>query len=236
MTERTENFAVKDFNQIAFRAAGKLTLIQGDEENLTITTDETTLAHVKIEVTNGKLVIQLHTWYDFLFLPRSIDCTIHFKKLQDLEISGSAEMACEELLTSDFELGVSGSAKAVINHIQANQLKLSVSGQSEMIFPDLNAQKLDSTVSGSGKYRIKGEVIDQIIRVSGSGVYEGIDLSSQQAKVQVSGTANLALQVHESLTVSISGTADVKYRGNPQVSQHISGAGKVYQVNASVHE
>jgi hypothetical protein len=230
MTEKeTHNFPVKNFDRIAFHALGKVKIIQGDEEGLTISGDPQALEHVKIDVEGGELVIKLFTWYDFLFVPRPANYVIKVKNLHAIQISGSAEIESDELLASVMNLGISGAGKISINSLESADVRMSVSGSARIDVASLVGNQVEIHSSGSAKFKVGGNAESLELRTSGSAEVNAFDLAAHNVRINVSGTGTYEVQAISTLHVSVSGSANVGYHGDPKVTQSISGSASIYR-------
>jgi len=203
---------LEEFSSISMEGHGDLTLVHGNSPKIVIDTDPETMEHLKVEVSNGKLVLGMKSWMDYLFHSwRKVNYTVTFTHLDAVSVSGSGKVRADEIETSHFSFHVSGSSSLEVAKLVADDLEFSISG------------------SGSGD--LTGAVKSQKVRISGSGKMEAWALESQSADVRISGSGELMLRVSEKLDVSISGSGSVRYLGSPQVNQSISGSGSVRQVS-----
>ena len=88
---------------------------------------------------------------------------------------------------------------------------------------------MTSTVnlSSAGAVVIAGTVKTQDVNLSGLGSYEGGDLRSDDAEVNLSGAGSAVVWAENSLDVNVSGVGSVSYFGDPDLTQNISGLGSV---------
>ena len=92
---------------------------------------------------------------------------------------------------------------------------------------DLKADTLVVNLTSAGAVVIAGNVETQDINLSGVGSYEGGDLRSDEAKIQLTGAGSAVVWAENKLDVNISGVGSVAYFGDPEVTQNISGLGSV---------
>jgi hypothetical protein len=225
----THHFPVKNFDRIAFHALGKVQIIQGDEEDLTISGEPQALEHVKIDVEGGELVVKLYTWYDFLFVPRPANYVIKVKNLHAIQISGSAEIESDELLASVMNLSISGAGKIAIRSLESADVRMSVSGAARMDIDSLVGNQVEIHSSGSGKFLVGGNAESLELRTSGSAEVNAFNLAAQNVRINVSGTGKYEVQALNTLHVSVSGSANVGYHGDPKVTQSVSGSASIYK-------
>ena len=96
-----------------------------------------------------------------------------------------------------------------------------------MICPEIKADSLSTKISGSGRVELGGTCEEQDVLISSAGKYEARRLKSQTAKVKISGSGSVYLDVAETLDSRISGSGSVHYHGRPIVTFSKSGIGKV---------
>jgi len=205
---------VGDFNRIAMKGWGKVTISQGKEQSLTVEADEQLMKRITTEVVDGKLIIDLgRDWMERMsagleFLSsREIHFTIVAKNLSSIEISGACEMEVGALKSDEFDLKMSG----------ASSVKLA----------DLNAKKLVASMPGAGKVVVSGKVNDQEVMVTGAGNYDATKLETDNTRVSLTGVGNATIWAKENLDVSVTGVGSIEYYGNPRIKQSTTMLGSI---------
>lgn len=102
-----------------------------------------------------------------------------------------------------------------------------LSGSGNINAEGISTDTLAVSNSGSGDVEIVGKTDSQDVDISGSGKYQAGDLQSRVANIDVKGSGTAIVNVTDELDAKVSGSGSVQYIGNPAVSQHISGSGKV---------
>jgi hypothetical protein len=92
---------------------------------------------------------------------------------------------------------------------------------------DLVAGDFDVSLSGAGNIAADGESESLQLQISGLGNFNGGDLQSQDAGIQISGAGSATVWVEDTLDASISGAGSIDYYGDPNVNERISGVGSV---------
>lgn len=197
---------VSQFDRVAVSGSGSLSIVQGDQESLTIEADDNLLPLIQSEVTNG--LLKIGPEHVNVRPTKTIRYRLQVKHLKELSLSGSLEAEAKSL-TSD-------------------RLLIRISGSGRIRLPRLQAKELEVRVSGSGDIQLAGKVDHQRVEISGSGSYRAGDCESQEAAVGISGSGNATIWAHATLEADVSGSGDVKYYGSPQVNTHISGSGRVH--------
>ncbi len=202
----TEEREVSGFESVALSGVGQVIITQGDEESLTIETDDNLMRHIETEVRNGTLELGLAR--NTIPIPTQ---SIIFRVSVD-DLTG---------LTS------SGAGSFKIDGLEADRLRVTLSGVGDVGIDSLSATDLVVKISGAGNVDLAGQVEAQEIDMSGLGRYSAPDLESQTASVRISGAGGAVVWAQDTLDVEISGAGNVEYYGSPQVTREISGAGKV---------
>ena len=82
-------------------------------------------------------------------------------------------------------------------------------------------------ISGAGDVTLVGGVLEQNVRIAGSGDYHGAALQSATATISIGGSGDATVWARDSLSVKIAGSGDVKYYGRPTISRSIAGSGSI---------
>jgi hypothetical protein len=206
---RTESRPVSGFTAVNFSGFGELTIMQGEAEALTIETDDNLLPYIKTTVSQGTLTIGFDdaAWVPIMRPSDSIRYNLTVKTLTALDMSGAGTVESAQLTT--------------------DQLTLTASGAGEIKIADLTAGDVTVEMSGAGTVDLTGQVMSQIVEMSGLGNYEASDLASQTAQVTLSGAGNATVWVSEQLDTEISGAGTINYYGEPQLRSESSGVGSV---------
>lgn len=205
----TEERPVGDFTAIHFTGFGELILVQGDQEALTITTDDNLLPYLKTRVSQGTLTIAFDEqgWTPLVRPTQSMRYHLTVKTLTHLDLSGAATVAADRF--------------------NANQLTLIESGAGEIRIADLTANQVTVEMSGAGTVDLAGKVTAQTVEISGFGAYRAGDLTSQTAQVTLSGAGEATVWVHEQLDAELSGAGTIRYYGSPRLTADSSGIGNI---------
>jgi hypothetical protein len=206
----TEERSVAGFDHVSLGGAGRLTIIQGDLEGLTITTDDNLLESIESTVSGQRLRIGP----DRVSLrpTRDIEYVLRVKDLRRLDLSGSLSATTDAITAETIAFHISGSGKIQVGELDTDQCEVHI--------------------SGSGRVELRGRADSQDLRVSGSGDYRAGDLRSRSANMRISGSGDAVVWVADRLDTSISGSGSIAYYGSPTTSQSVSGSGKVRSLGA----
>ena len=242
----TEKRDVADFASVDMQSIGDLTIVQGNEESLSISADENLMQYITTRVVNGTLEIGMEP--NISVNPsRTIKYELVMKNVEGIELSGFGNIDAEELSGKELEVKLAGSGDINIGKIdgetllvritgfgdfesqsiKAQDASIEIGGSGDIMVDELAADDLAVKISGFGNAEIAGKVLTQDVQIIGSGDYKAEDLESEEAVVKVTGFGNPTIWVKETLDATITGSGNLDYYGSPRVTQTITGFGKV---------
>ena len=201
----SEEREVSGFDEIQFTGVGNLIIEQGDEETLTVEADDNIIGLIETEVKGDVLRIGFKRGVNVIPTGK-IKFYLTVKELSRVDLSGLGEINCDEFETDDIEFHISGAG--------------------EIDF-ELVAESIETKVSGLGDINLSGEVDSHRIKISGSGKYNAEELKSKDCEIEISGLGSATVNVSGDLDIELNGVGNVYYKGDPQISQHISGLGRI---------
>lgn len=205
----SEERQVSSFHSVDFSGTGEVTLIQGDQEGVTVEMEDNLLPYLKTEVVNRVL----HIGFDDDGVLRSFQPTrpikyeVRVKDLSSIRTSGAINVNMDSLSSTDLRIDISGTGSIMIN--------------------DLKAEKLSGNLSGATKLVLAGSVLEQKIDLSGSCTFDASELESKKAKLTASGASDMKVWAHDELDLNLSGSSNVVYYGTPKLTQEVSGSADI---------
>ena len=136
----------------------------------------------------------------------------------------------EKQLRITFSKSTTSSLPLRIRLSTAQLKQLSVSGSVSGKIENLDEPELSIEISGSGNIQCFGKAKKLEIDGSGSSSIDCLELSVEEAKIDISGSGEVAVQASRTLDVDISGSGKVRYRGEPTITEDISGSGSIARV------
>ena len=203
---KTETREVSNIERVSMEGEGDLTIIQGDEESLTVEADDNLLPYIETRMDGRELVLTIKDGYS-IDTRTKIRYTLKLKEVNRIAVSGAGDVSADSLKVGDLALEISGAGDMRIN--------------------DLQAEDLTTRTSGSGNFELKGKVKTQQITINGAGNYTAGELESTEAEATISGAGNVVVWATDTLDVKVTGVGNVSYYGKPSVSQSITGGGSV---------
>ena len=107
---------------------------------------------------------------------------------------------------------------------------IGITGSADVLADGLDGGALDVRVSGAGDVTAHGRVDRLTLDVSGSGDADLADVVAREARVDLSAAGDADVSAAARLDADVSGAGDLAYRGDPAVSQRVTGSGDVEHV------
>lgn len=222
--------AVANFDAISFADDGELIITQNGVETLTIEADDNILPAIETEVRDGTLYIAIRERTE-LRPVTPIRYVLSVANLQVIEMNGDGAVTIGELQSQAIQMRLNGDGSITAESVAADSAVIDLTGDGRIVVGALAAEELSTSVNGDGAVTVAGEVVRQTVELRGDSVLSADDLSSQEATVTVSGNSSANLWVAVALDVEATGNGSVSYRGEPQITQRLSGDGSVVSVS-----
>ena len=201
----TENIETGTFHQVELLGNFRINLRKATEESVVIVTDENLMDYITVENVNGTLKIG-----STRKIRPSDDSNIiiNYTFMDRIDVQGAASLRSDGVFEGD-------------------RLRWIMSGAGEVDM-DIDLRHFELDISGAGAVKLRGNVVEQDISMSGAGGYDAKELVSRICNISISGVGGAKVHVTDDLTASVSGAGGVSYSGNPaEVRAHISGLGSV---------
>lgn len=202
-----ENRPLGSFERISLGDLGTLIISQGDEEALTVETDDNLMYYIQSRVRAGTLVLGLH----------------HGANRRGVEPSNGITYRLSVRHVAGLEVADSGRIQAQALDVDHLEITAQDSGGVEVAF--LTAGTLGSWVEDSARVCLAGRVENQEITVQDSGRYLAGRLQSRTAAASASDSSEVTLWATEALDVTVTDSGRVRYYGEPRRAQRLSDDG-----------
>jgi hypothetical protein len=204
---REESRTIGTIHSVKTSGSIDVEIKNGEGYSVTVEDDDNLLPYIVTEVEGGTLHIHYRNGYSIM--NGHGRATVTVPALDGITTSGSGDITTDGVIKSTGRVEVNTSGSGNI-HAQVEAPSVKVSG------------------SGSADISLSGRTKDFICHVSGSGNIRCAGLRSENADIQISGSADAYVFASVSLKVSVSGSGDVHYSGNPASPEiHIAGSGTV---------
>lgn len=201
----TETRKVSGFHAIDIGGAFEIELVKSSEEKIIIETDDNIMPIIETSVSGGELSVENKRDINN---PTKLKLTIFYLNLDEIDISGAAELYSKDVLT-------------------AENLNLECSGASEVSLK-IEAGTMDTEFSGASKVELEGHANSVKLDISGAAVIQAYGFEIKNLDLDASGAAVVKVLILDKLRIDASGASSVKYKGDPSIDIiDISGASSV---------
>ena len=222
----TKTFDVSNFTSVTLAGFGDVFIKQGDNESLTVKTDDNILPLLDIRVIGSELV--LDTKPNLSINPsHGIIYNLTVKDLNKIGLKGSGNFSIETVESNEMKISLLGSGDINFKGLNSDSLSIDLSGSGNISFDNIAVKTIDSNVKGSGDIKLNGKSDMQNISVLGSGNYLAGNLETGSTDINIPGSGDLTIWVTDQLKIHLDGSGNVSYYGRPTIDQTGNGSGSV---------
>ncbi|HMI65539.1 MAG TPA: head GIN domain-containing protein [Cyclobacteriaceae bacterium] len=214
-----KTFELPEFKSIYVNSSYTVLLKQSNKQEVIAEAVPDIMELTTVVVDNGVLMVNVErkpdnpnksVWakIDDIKLRPTMKLYVSVKSVTELQVNGGGKIISENSLASDY-------------------LTLSVSGSGSMDL-DIKGNTLKEDVSGAGSIALKGYASSAQITSSGSGSINAFGCELETAKVKISGSGAVEINVSATLDAQILGSGTIKHKGNTKnVTKKVYGSGSV---------
>lgn len=223
----TTEYEMSAFNFVELNMLGKVNIIPGTEQSVTLTTNENLHNNIRIESINNRLILEVEEGltikrYDML------EFNITMPNILGAELNGAGDIFIADTISNEsFRIGLDGSGNVEVNNISGELVIANLDGSGNITVNKVDAKNLHITIDGSGNVGMDGIAEVQNISIDGSGRVRNFNTPSNTTNVNISGSGNCEVTASDFLNVEISGSGNAYYKGTATIDSKISGSGKV---------
>lgn len=204
----TKDFALSSFDRVELNNAFFVTIVKSTESKVSAKGSGDDIDDLEVTVTNGKLDIrydkririkQLKRYKMELVVYTPNITEIDAKSASDTEISGFGTL-------NTFFANVSGASVLRLKNT-IKSLTADISGASRIVIP-MSVENVDAELSGASNL-------------------DGFEANSTEVFLELSGASKAEVSASKTLNVKASGASKVFYKGEPKITEDLSGGSKV---------
>jgi hypothetical protein len=222
----TQTFDVSGFDSVILEGFGNVFVQQGQDESLSVQTDDNLISLLEIKVQGKELRLGLKPGLE-IRPSKSITYNLIVQDLNRVTLSGSGNFYVEPVQSNNLTLSLLGSGNIDIKGLNTGNLSVDLKGSGNITAEDVKAKVVDASLQGSGDIKLAGNANTQNVTIAGSGNYLAGNLETDRTEVSVPGSADITVWVNDELNVRVSGSGDIQYYGKPTVDQNVSGSGHI---------
>jgi hypothetical protein len=203
----TKERTVEHFSAIRVSTGIDVFLKQGNNESLSVETDENLQEYILTEVRGG--VLNVYTEVSIRDAERK-RVYVTMQEVNSIQTTSAGDVIAE-------------------TPVKTGRLELSASSAGN-IKMEVYATDISLNISSSGDISLTGEADKLEADLSSAGDLNAYDLKVREADISVSSAGDADINVSEKITARASSAGDINYQGNPKfVDAHSSSAGGVHK-------
>ena len=189
--QEKETRDVGSFSSISLSISGDLYLSQGNETKVVIEAERNILDIIQTEVIGGNLKIRFPKGKWNIRSNKQINIYVTTPNVEGLYLSGSGNIRAEtQIKTDDLDFSISGSGNIAIDDLVASDLEGHISGSGDI---DLSGsgtvETMEISISGSGDLSAENLKVNSVeVRISGSATCKVYAVSEIEASISGSGS------------------------------------------------
>jgi hypothetical protein len=208
---------VHGFNVISLETAGRLFLIQGDEEYLSIDAPPDVVRRIITKVDGDTL----HIRYQGIFTGRKTVpiFKLGMKSVRNVIASSAGDIEADGIEAEELALDASSSGNIVIGSLSARKVQVRIRSSGSVEIGDGRLTTLDAKLTSSGNLRIAGKAQSMALNVLSSGDVKGDNFQISSAAVTLSSSGDAVIWVMDRLDAKLSGKGKLAYWGEPKLDE-----------------
>lgn len=226
----TEELHLDDIERFALQSSIDVFVSQGSEQQIIAEGHENIIDRLKTSVRNGRWDIELEhgSYRNF-----SLSISITVPDIREMIIDASGDIFMGEMDLQNLKLRVRGSGDIVSNSslIVSNKFDIDIEASGDVSLNQVTTPNLEVFIDGSGDLSLNGSATNAEYLIDASGDVKAFGLSSETVSVFSDGSGDTEIMVSDELDVIIRSSGSVYYRGNPNISETITGSGSLINSN-----
>ena len=185
-----------------------MTIVKSTESKVSAKGSGDDIDDLEVTITNGKLDIRYDKRIRTKQLKRyKMELVVYTPNITEIDAKSA----------SDTEISGFGTINSFI---------ASVSGASTLRLNN-TVKSLTADISGASKIRLPLKVENIDAEISGASTLDGFDANSTEVFLELSGASKAEVSASKTLSVKASGASKVIYKGEPKITEDLSGGSKV---------
>lgn len=211
--QETFEVQVGSFEKIEQQGVGTINYINDANQSVSVTCSKDVYEALEIFVSGNKLIVKVRNGWTI-------------KNGENIEINVSSPNV------NSFKIASSGSISANLNNSQISGGEFIVSGSGNLnAFNIFNNGSLEAKIQASGNMTLEGTTDDADLSIGASGNMSNFNLTATNVVARITGSGNIECTANSALDVLISASGNLYYKGNPTITQEITGSGSVINAN-----
>jgi hypothetical protein len=211
---------VNHFDKVIISPHVQVTLVQGNDESVTIEKSTVSKDKIKMEVNNNTLWIYLEGAKELtknekvyqngdkvsqpLYSGTVVTATISYKTLNTLSVRGEETIICKSLLKGNlFRLNIYGESQVLLNEVKLGEFRASIYGESSL--------EIKSGFIRNQKYTVYGD-----------SKVNSLFINNDSTRIIAYGDADIQVNTSKEIKITSYGDSKLEYKGNAIITKGIN--------------
>jgi len=228
-TQEIDQRSVHGYDSVSLETVGRLEIIQGDKEYLTIEAPPEMVRRITTKVSKNTLRIG----YKGIFTSKNAIpiFRLGMKNVKKIYADSSGDIAAEQIRTDNLTIKASSSGNITIKTLESNTAIIKVQSSGNVIIESCKLNKLDTELESSGSLDLAGETNRINVISSSSGKFNGENLKTLIAEVRLTSSGSAVIWIMNHLDANLTSKGDLQYYGDPVTGkQSTDGKGKIIKL------
>lgn len=198
---------LKGFNTIVSNLPTSVYITEGNEYEVNFEGQQNIIDLVETKLEDNRLTLEIKNGYTF-------SGNIHLVvKVNSPDIKGLINHGSGNI--------------SVMNQFQTRKLSVKNSGSGKIDIVGFSTRQLSIALTGSGDINIRNGVASKAsVMMTGSGHLQASNLATKNMALQLTGSGEAKIGACDTLNARIAGSGNITYRGQPELTKHLTGSGK----------
>ena len=144
----TQDREARGFSAVELAIPGRMEIVQGDKEGITITADDNLLAQIETAVERDALRIRFRKGVN-VRNHTPIRITLHARTMEAISLAGSGDVVAPSINARDLALRIAGSGDVQLGG-RSESLQVRISGSGDVKAARFETQRAKVSIAGSG--------------------------------------------------------------------------------------
>lgn len=212
--------SVEQFDKVIVSPHIQVTLVESNEETVTVESISVAEEKLHIEVDGKTLRIYLEDAKEVtksekvmengrevkrpIYKGTIVVATVSYKKLEELSVRGEETLVCKSPLVGD-------------------EFKLIIYGESQVFLNEVTLKELNTTIYGESELEIKsGSIDDQRFIAYGEAKINALKIKNEKTKITAYGEAEFKINASKRIKITSYGEASLEYKGKADIKKGLN--------------
>ncbi len=221
--------SVRGYDSISLETVGRLLIVQGDKEYLTIEAPPEMIRRITTKVRNNTL----HIGYKGIFTGKNAvpNFRLGMTNVKKITADSSGDIEAGQIRTDNLIIKASSSGNIAIKDLDSKAAIISIQSSGNVVIENCKLNELDTELESSGNLSIAGETNRMNVNSSSSGKFNGENLKTMMTTVKLTSSGGAVIWIMKHLDAKLTSKGDLQYYGDPVIGkQSTDGKGRIIKL------